>query len=736
LDKIFINLEKMNKEYSVFNRFFLRTPSIPLNDSELRDKKEFINNIFFKEAIYIASRELYSEMVKFLEGNVFEKKEEEKLLFTLEKYWRRIRTRATPYGLFSGVTIGQIKEEQTKVLFDNTFKRCVRLDSELLYELIDSLHQIKEVKDKIHFFPNDTIYIIYNKLRFIERLFENTVFKYVVSSADSSVYLKKIILYSKTGRTISEIINYLLSIENNISYSEAQNFIEELINSDILISELMPNVVGEDILNKTIDIFIKRKIDHSLTIKLQKIKEKLSNFRNQNKSDLTKYQDIIDLLGSLRYDINKKNIFQVDLYKNTTKSILDKKITDDILAAILFSTRYTPYKKNNNNLERFKKLFSEKFEDREIDLLFALDADVGIGYPPTIGAGEYNNDLIKNFHTPFKEAKENTINWDSNQSEILNKIINASKTHSLEVIIDEKDIPNNKVSINLNPTFFCNFEILNFENNNYLLKLNSFGDNSGANILTRFSYMDDEVEEFVNIITNKEQELCSFPIFELSHIPYPRIGNIISRPKIRNYELTILSNTENSEFRIPVSDLTISVRNNDIILKSKKLNQIIKVAHTNVYNYEQSTVPIFKFLCDLQYDTEFLFGASIKPNIPLEFVPRIKYNNVILSVATWNLSKKSIESAFKQISTDNIIDTAKKWLESNNIPRYVLYSEGDNELFLDFYDEISIRLFLILIKKKNIIILKEFLFTDNHIDVSDINKKIYKNEFIIAFHKN
>lgn len=63
--------------------------------------KHIFANKYYKEAIYIASKELYRTFIEVELHNFDNKDYAKKFLITFFKYLSRMSTRSTPYGLFS-----------------------------------------------------------------------------------------------------------------------------------------------------------------------------------------------------------------------------------------------------------------------------------------------------------------------------------------------------------------------------------------------------------------------------------------------------------------------------------------------------------------------------------------------------------------------------------------------------------------------------------------------------------
>ncbi len=419
---------------------------------------------------------------------------------------------------------------------------------EVLCSLIHSLEQDHVIGQEILYFPNDTLYKVLDRIRYFEKDFaKNRFFRYAIASVEHSSYLKKILGYCGKGCTIGELVLYITKIEQDVSREEAIAFIRELIGANLLISELTPCLTGTDILDKTIRVLESRLTKSPTLHTLRDIRKKLDEINNgQDSRD--SYQHIIRHLDELNITYNRKNVFQIDLYRETEKAVLNEETVQDILSAILFVTRLAPVKRKNEALETFKKVFTEKYEERELDLLFVTDADTGIGYPVNYSGGPYTNDLIKGLSLPQSRQAEGRISWNPFQELLLKKIMEASRENTAEIVLNDEDMVSGEPA-GLYPTFHCNFEIVGNDGNCPILKLNSFGDHSGANLMARFSHTHTDIEKTVRSIAQKEQESEPRPILEIVHLTNPRIGNVVIRPQMRNYELTILSCSELPEAR-------------------------------------------------------------------------------------------------------------------------------------------------------------------------------------------
>ena len=218
---------------------------------------------------------------------------------------------------------------------------------------------------------------------------------------------------------------------------------------------------------------------------------------------------------------------------------------------------------------------------------------------------------------------------------------------------------------------------------------------------------------------------------EIVHLPESRTGNILKRPHLRCYEIPyIAKSTLPLLNQLKISDLVVSVSNNRVILKSKRLQKEVLPRLTNAHNYSPKALPIYHFLCDLEYQNKRRYIVFTWPKMAYKFpfLPRVIYKDIILSKAKWIISKETIQKIITQPSDENLLDWITEWRKKYYVTEYVQLIQGDNALLIKLTHLESVRLFVNMIKNKNNVILEEFL----HLLKDD--SELFVNECIITFY--
>ncbi|MDR0863465.1 MAG: lantibiotic dehydratase family protein [Candidatus Symbiothrix sp.] len=723
--------------YNVLNSFFIRSPHLSIKELKEKLFEAKILSPCVQEAIYIASPVLYTELQKYLAGAITNTDERQRIESSLYRYINRMSSRCTPFGLFAGCSTGSIVGDNTTIVLKD-YNRCTRLDMYFLCTLSQELSKLSEIREKIKYYPNTTLYPMGKKYRYIEYQYKNSGRIHRVSSVERSGYLYAILKKARKGVRLNEIMDFL--VENGIDREECLAFIEELIDSQIIVNELSPSVTGDDYFALLIHILEELHINEVFLSSLKEIQAILHQLDFEQKNNIELYQNIIQKIEEIKIPYEENFLFQVDITRNVASATLGKDIINELQSAMVFLNKITSRTKNET-LYQFQQAFYSRYEDQEIPLMEALDPEIGIGYPVNKSSGNLSP-LLENFYIPG-QVNQGMMSFqpDVFLSLLFKKTLEVLKQNEKEVVLSDEDVKKFTASWDdLPPTMYSMFEILKQGSDQLLLHLTGFSGASGANLFARFAHIDEKMNEMVNEIAAKEQELMpDILLAEIAHLPDSRVGNILSRPHIRDYEILYLANSDLPENRlIYMSDLFLSIRQGRIFLRSKKLNKEIVPRLTNAHNFRNNLMPVYRFLCDMQQQQGRvgLFFNWGYLNNELNFLPRVRYKNTILSLATWKVKTEEIKHLFAIKEKEKLLVETKKWREKYPLPQKMLLQDGDNELLVDWEDIRSIQALFSIIKKREMIILTEFLYDPENSIVKDNNGNPYLNECIVAFYKD
>jgi len=721
--------------YQIFPFFSFRIPLLPFSGQYIKNDRNALFHHFsnpkIQEAIFLASPVLFRELQKLSQATSKNDKEAERVIHSFTRYLSRMQTRCTPFGLFAGCGVGETGGTNTAIHMQDTCQRKTRLDMLYLYTLYDAILQMPDIREKIKNYPNSSLYLWGKRYRYVETEYLPSGVTYHLSETSSSFHLKKALKIATNGAVMMDLVNCLVSNVN--TKEDATEFINDLINAQVLTGELSKSITGNDYFERMVCMIESINDNNRILPILKEIQFALKKIDHGN-SGINAYQYIQSLVERIEVPYKEQYLFQVDMIRTTNDANLGNGTIEDLKSALIFLNRIKVLKKNEL-LDKFRQDFLSRYEEREIPLMEALDTESGLGYPSKSADGDLTP-LIENFRLPQQTDENNSYNTNKFQSILYKKAFECLSKGQQEIVFFDDDVKDFTINWNdLPPTIYTIFEIIRSNSDNNLIHLHFFS-GSGANVLARFAHADEKMDSFVKKIAEKEQTLTSdYILAEVVHLPEARLSNVLFRPHIRDFEIVYLSSSDMPcEKKLHVSDLLLSVRNNRIILRSKKTGKEIIPWLTTAHVYHFG-LPVYRFLCDMQkqgrrYGSNFDWGSYSQ-----NYRPRVRYKNIILSPASWIITRDELKHLFIIQEDDNLLSEIEVWRNQHQIPRYVLMIESDQKLWVDWENALSIRSMFSIIKNHPVVTFTEFLFEPEHAVVRDSDGNAYTNECIAVFYR-
>jgi lantibiotic biosynthesis protein len=721
--------------YKCLDQFVFRVPLLPVNFTDT----DFILGEVFKEALYIASPDLYNALNKH-PGQPYNNLPE-KTKLSLLKYFSRMRTRCTPFGLFAGCAAGTLGERaaiRIKGLED--FRSYTRLDMTYLCALSEKVAKLTDIQDDLILYLNDSLYRINNAYRYIEHRYVNGERKYYLSEVPDSPTLDAVFTGCGNGAkgiSIKEVL-----AKQGHDQEDVNEYFNFLINNQLLVNNLYPSVTGpNDLLQKMITQ-ISFTLPELLTMKehLISIRDILTEMDEKELGrGVTYYIGIEEHVKSSGISYNSKYLFQSDMSVNASIAKIDQKVLDTAVDGFEILNKLS--RKNQSKLlKKFRDDFYDRYEEEEVPLNEALDPDIGIGFGKLRPGNVSINQFADGLAVIGGEEPQRVDNSGQHIDDLLMKKYHAFLQEKTECIeISDEDVKHFPASVYTDlPNTMCSMvDVIKAGNRSApLINMAAVTGSSAANLLGRFCHINKGIHKIVDDIVAIEDNLVKENeiLAEIVHLPQARTGNILFRPAIRKYEIPYLaSNSVDEVFRVPVSDLMLSAGREGLRLRSKRLNKYILPRLTTAHNFMNRSLPVYSFLATLQEENcrNFLIFSWGKLAAS-KHLPRVIYKNVILSPAIWNFNPTDVAGFTAPGSTD-FLQKINAFREAYQIPSKVTIVQGDNKLYIDLDDELLLKLFYTETFNKSFK-LEEFLFDDEDpLIKSEDEKMFYANEVLLFF---
>lgn len=374
-------------------------------------------------------------------------------------------------------------------------------------------------------------------------------------------------------------------------------------------------------------------------------------------------------------------------------------------------------------LKSFITRFKRKFDQQEVQLSIALDPEMGVGYDELEQAGE------EDFVAQFTSAKKNDDGRKDLKSVLKTKLSSNVFQNSDPIFLNNLSFENNDKAQLLPNSFSLLMSVVDD-----LICIDQIGGVTANALTGRFTIADQAVEDYCKSISAIEQSANPEVLFfDVAYLVETNVDNINRRKLVYDYQLSIL-NFDTSSAPLSLRDIYISIRNDEVILRSRQLNKRLIPRLASAYNYTRSDLSVFRLLCDLQHHKiQTVLSFSLDSILPdLDFYPRFQHHNVVLSNAKWRVKKESFYVDKIAIS----IAACREYLHNIGLSRYFKTGSSDQTLCFDLLSDEDLNAFLQYMQKQTTLYLEEVMFPGNSI-VRDEDGKPYSAQFILSlYHEN
>jgi thiopeptide-type bacteriocin biosynthesis protein len=637
----------------------------------------------------------------------------------LYRYLSRMAFRATPFGLFAGYSVGEIGKETSLQLVERLrYERKTRLDFEYLHGLVHAIVKLPEARRALRFRVNSSLMGTASGYLYAEGRFDGKRRIYHQVRLDKTPYLCHVLGQAKEGTTGEALVRELLD-RYSVTLEEAEGYLGQLVESQVLVPECEPLVTGEEAAVVLAEELSKHETTAAFGKALSNAVQSLAELDREGMGHPpARYEAIAKgLKESLPMPVDIKHLFQTDMKKPVVKATLGEKVVREALKGLeALRKMAVSNPKPEAPLEAFARAFEERYGGQEVSLLTVLDEELGVGFERSRGPGAVASPLLE--AVPFgKAALSQDVPWSKRESYLWPLVEETVKSGAVEIELNDKDI---ETLSNPNPLPLPNaFSVMGTlaapsceaaNRGHFRIWIHVAAGPSGANLLGRFCPMDEELRQRVGEHLRMEEALKPDAIFaEIIHLPEGRIGNILFRPVLREYEIPFLGHSgAPAKDQIHLQNLLVTVRAGRVILRSSRLGKEVIPRMTTAHNYGlPSNLKAYRFLCLLQnqgvsnalsWDWGLLEQFS--------FLPRVRYGRIVFSRARWRLRRKEIEILSKGQGEERI-SRIRAWTATKKIPRFVYLAEGDNELLIDFELPLAVETFAEYVKNRQEAVLVE-----------------------------
>ena len=690
-----------------------------------------------REAIFVASPVLEASIDAWLTDPTSEAGQ--KTERSLVRYISRMATRPTPFGLFAGNTIGALGETTELELAPRAgYRRYTRIDGDYLSDLTDTLVRDPAVRQRLRYRPNSSLCQVAGRLRYAMRRegHGDRGRSYSLVSLEPSDYLVATLSRAQRGASPAELAAALCEADPEVTRPEADEFLNELIDNQVLVSDLAPPVTGaeavDDIaaqLGELVDV----PVAAAAAAALRGFRATLGELDRGVTNEPARYRSAAETLAQLPAKPEIHRLFQVNLVPAAARAQLGADVIDEISRAVDLLRKIAP-PRGPDALSRFQDAFVERYETREVPLAEVLDEESGIGFAASQAPGAAASPLLEGLAFPPAPG-EDTAAWSARTALLARRIASAAAAGASELVLEGADLEAmaGTAAAPVPDAFQAMLVLARTPNGELRIQLSSLSGPPGAALLGRFCHSDPAMHEVVAQNLAAEEALRPHVAFaEVVHLADGRLANISARPVLRGHELVYLGRSGAPPGRqLSISDLTISVRDRRVVLRSASLGREIVPRLTNAHNFVNGALGPYRFLASLQSQGLSPLFFNLGPLGQLPFVPRIRVGRVVLREASWTLRKVDLEPVTAATGAARL-EALARLRDAARLPRWVCVEDADNVLPVDLDNVLAVDSFAQLVKHRAALTLTELWPAPSELTVRGPDGS-YANEIVVPF---
>ena len=617
----------------------------------------------------------------------------------LLRYVSRMASRPTPFGLFAACGVGEIAERTRLVLpAPACWRRHTRLDGDYLDRVVRD--RAAALRERLKFRPNDSLYLTGGRWRYVQARLDGLARTHHLAEIAGSGHLTRVLAAAEAGARPADIAAAVAA--GGVQPERAERYVGELIDAQVLLAELAVQITGALPLDALI-ADLEAAGDGGPVAVLSAVRGELAAIDAEGtKAGPERHAGIAALLGELPIPAARARLLQVDATVPECGATLARSVVEDVLRGVELLRRIAPAPEPTE-LERFREAFIERYQDREVALLEALDDDLGAGF----GAGRGDPaPLLKGLVLP-RSGRQATIG--RREQRLLELMHRAWALEALEVPLGPDDVAELERADALPLPGAVGAMASLARTREGLRVLVSFASGPpGVRLLGRFCHADPALDARVRAHLRAEEVLQPDAIHaEIAHLPSGLLSNILVRPVLRERELEWLGRSgAPPQRRLPVSDLLVSDRNGRFVLRSRRLGREVLPRLTGSHDWSRSAA-VYRFLAAVQSQgTAGSVSWSWAPFDRAPFTPRVRWGRLILALAAWwatgtelrDLDGRDPVSRWRAVQA---------WRERRRLPRWVCLADGDNKLAIDLDNTLSVDAFVRLTRRRDGALIEE-----------------------------
>ena len=644
-----------------------------------------------RDAIAVASPDLDASIGHWLEDPDSDRGR--RVERALVRYVTRMVANPTPFGLFAGCSTGTIGDSTALSVGGwAAGQRHSRLDLDDLEAVGEALARDPAIRERVRHWPNSTLYRTAGRLHYVQLRRRGRERSHHLVAVTPSRPLEAALAAAAGGARPAEIAGAVAA--DQVTAGAAAAFVAELIDEQVLVPELAAPVTGPEPLDGLIEQLEAIPEAGPAAATLARARAELAAIDAGGLgADPARYRVVAETVAGLLP--TRDPVIRVDMVRPAVAASLGSPVVEELLrgAQLLRRLARPP---RGGPIEQFAREFVERYGKREVPLIEAVEGEAGVGLAPRKEPGGEAAPLLRGLDFPSRP--DELVPWGTPERLLLYRLVDAAGKDRDEVVLTSAEV--GRLSGDELPELPDAFAIVativapsaeDVDRGRFMVAVDRASGPSGARALARFCHADPVLRRHVDGHHRAEEALdADALVAEVVHVPEGHLGNLLTRPVLREVEITYLARSGAPAARqVPVSDLLVSVRQGRVVLRSGRLDRRVVPRLTTAHNDERGS-NLYRFLAQLQADGQArrltLAGG---PLADAPFVPRLRVGRVVLWPARWRLTGDEL-LALSGLGDAELFEAVASLRERRRLPRFVTLEDDQSRLVADLDNLLSV----------------------------------------------
>ncbi len=610
---------------------------------------------------------------------------------SLTRYATRMATRATPFGLFSGCSVGGVGEQsQAELAPLPAYRRGLELDADAVVAMSTRISETDAGWRRARLYTNTTLANVAGGFHYAEWRDGKGGRSYDLSRLPDTPPLRAVLAVARGGATLDALCEAVQEQVPEAGRDDVVAYIDELVANKVLTSELEPPVTGLPPSEALLRTLTTTHPEHAAVI--DEVRARLAALASRPLgASPSEYAAIRTALDPL-LDPDHRHWLHCVLHKPVDALSLGPDTLAQISAAVAGIERLGA---PSRLLREFSRAFAARYEEQFMPLAVALDPDAGISFgtagrdasplldgmllgsateaSATLGAVEQRLGarLSRNAHAGGELVLDDAMLSELGGAAAARDATADARAFAAMFSLAQPHTPGGPPEV----------------------ILNAITGPSGAALLGRFCHGDPAIEALARAHTRGEEQGADVVYAEIVHTPEGRHANVIARPVLRAYEIAYLGRSgAPQDQQIAVDDLEVGIVQGRVVLRSIRLGRQVIPRLTCAHNAAASSLPIYRFLAavagqDAPPQSAWNWGSTL-PKM-FDDLPRVRIAGVVVSLARWACAGNEVDGL---ASTDpNERFAAFQTLrQRRGLPRWVSHGYADRLVVIDLDNVLAI----------------------------------------------